>query len=150
MIKALVVHDGRILLIRRVGDKNDEYYALPGGGQMHHETMGETIVRECLEETGYHVRPLKFMALYEEIIQDSDLRKRYPDYTHQVYHVFICQLQSEAACAPIQEDQGQVGCEWIGIEDPRLLDLRPTAIRDTIGAMTRDGIPLFLGSTRSS
>lgn len=149
VIKALIVHDGQILLNRRVSSENGAYYALPGGGQIQYETMEEALVRECLEETGYLVRPLRFMALYEEIAQDPDLRKRYPDYTHQVYHVFLCQLESEAARAPTEEDQDQVGCEWVGIEDLQLLDLRPAAIRDSIAVSLRDGIPLFLGSERS-
>jgi 8-oxo-dGTP diphosphatase len=147
-IKALVVHHDRILLVRCVDNDGGEYYTLPGGGQAQYETMEETLVRECLEEMGYHVVPLKYVALYEEIIEDSDLRSLYPDYTHLVYHVFLCRLQNEGAGEVARRDKDQVGVEWTDIEDPRLANLRPTAIRDVLAGLIEGSKPVFLGSRR--
>lgn len=149
--KVVIIHDDRILLNRCASAGNEKYYVLPGGGQIQYETMEEAIVRECLEETGHSVMPLKFLALYiyEEITEDAELRKRYPDYTHKVYHVFLFKLASEAARTPTERDQNQVNCEWIDIKDIQHIDLRPMPIRINIASILRDGIPSFFGSDHS-
>ena len=55
--KAIVVHQGRVLLNRSEGAQqaHGPYYELPGGGQRQYETLHECLVREVLEETGYTV-----------------------------------------------------------------------------------------------
>ena len=70
--KAIVVHDGRLLLNRCRDEANGAYHALPGGGQNPGETLEEAVVRECREETGYQVCPVRFAALFEEIIDDKE------------------------------------------------------------------------------
>lgn len=70
--KAMIVHNGRLLFIKCAGDGNEQYYVLPGGGQMQYETMEQAVIRECLEETGYSVLPMRFVGLYEEITEDED------------------------------------------------------------------------------
>ena len=39
---------------------------------MQYETMEQAVIRECLEETGYSVLPMRFVGLYEEITEDED------------------------------------------------------------------------------
>lgn len=65
--KAIILNKNRVLLNKCVDDNNGEYYSLPGGGQNNYETLEEAIARECLEETGYNVKAIKFIALCEEI-----------------------------------------------------------------------------------
>ena len=45
-------HRDELLFIRRADSGN---YALPGGGMDVGESMTDTAIRECLEETGYHI-----------------------------------------------------------------------------------------------
>ena len=49
--KAIILHEGRILLNRCADSRNGIYYALPGGGQNQFEPLEDAVVRECLEET---------------------------------------------------------------------------------------------------
>jgi ADP-ribose pyrophosphatase YjhB (NUDIX family) len=49
--KAVVVVNGRLLLLKR-RDAEGDWHSLPGGGQMHGETVAEAIQRECLMQTG--------------------------------------------------------------------------------------------------
>ena len=62
--KAIIVQNGKILLNKCVDEKNGDYYTLPGGGQNTFESLSETLVRECLEETGYSVSPIKLILNY--------------------------------------------------------------------------------------
>ena len=54
---------GRILLHRR---RDNELWALPGGGMETGESIAETVVREVREETGYDVRPLYIIGVYSD------------------------------------------------------------------------------------
>lgn len=65
--KAVIINNDKILLNKCYDEYYGDYYSLPGGGQHTYETLQEAIVRECLEETGYKVKVVRFSALFEEI-----------------------------------------------------------------------------------
>jgi 8-oxo-dGTP pyrophosphatase MutT (NUDIX family) len=53
----LAIHDGRVLLVAsRYPNHPEPLWNLPGGRQMPGELLGETVVREFVEETGLDVR----------------------------------------------------------------------------------------------
>ena len=51
-VGAVVVHDGRLLLIRRGRGPGVGLWSVPGGRVEGGETMAEAVVRELAEETG--------------------------------------------------------------------------------------------------
>lgn len=52
--RALIIKDGKILLIHRI-KQGKEYYTLPGGHIEPGETQEETLIREIREETGLSI-----------------------------------------------------------------------------------------------
>ncbi len=112
--KAIVVDRGRVLLNLCQDQWNGEYYTLPGGGQETYETIAQALVRECREETGYTVRPIRFAALYEEICDDPLMREQYPTYAHKMLHIFLCELASSERQEPTEVDDFQLSCQWVG------------------------------------
>ena len=94
--KAIILHEGRILLNRCADSRNGTYYALPGGGQNQFEPLEDAVVRECLEETGYRVHPVRLIAVCEEIWNDAERRQKYPEYAHRMLHIFLCTLDGIA------------------------------------------------------
>ena len=79
--KGLIVRDNKLLLIRcERGDK--VYFTLPGGGQDPQESLEQTVIRECLEETGFTVQVGSLAFVLEEIITDPESIAKYPDYCH--------------------------------------------------------------------
>ena len=90
--KAIIVRDGRVLLNRCMGERIGEYYSLPGGGQHRFEPLEDAVRRECLEESGLHVRVLRLAAVCEEIWDDPVVRAKHPDYCHRMMQIFLCEV----------------------------------------------------------
>ncbi len=144
--KAIILHEGKVLLNKCSDRINGEYYALPGGGQNPYETLYEALVRECLEETGYTVSPIRFAALYEEICDDGFIREKYPDYAHKMYHIVLCALASEDRGEPTEPDASQTACEWVLLQNLENIRLLPGAVGSHIRTLAEGAGPLFLGS----
>lgn len=54
-VKAIVVSDGRLLVLR-CRDAAGDWYMLPGGGVSFAETVHQALERECLEEAGARIQ----------------------------------------------------------------------------------------------
>lgn len=60
-VKAIVIHEGKILIMKRVRPSSDGlgWWELPGGGLEYGETPHEALIRELKEETGLDIKILK-------------------------------------------------------------------------------------------
>lgn len=144
--KAIILHEGKVLLNPCYDKNNGTYYSLPGGGQNSYETLQEAVVRECREETGYTVILLKFAALCEEICDNRDFRRERPEYAHKMYHIFLCGISGEAPGLPTERDDFQTGTEWVPLDRLPEIRLLPKLVGDNIESILRSESPLFLGS----
>ena len=87
MARAIVVHDGRILLMKR-NKYGQQFYCLPGGGVESGEQPDEVAVRELREETSVTAETVR--QVYQEDITEFGLS----DY-------FLCRyISGEPAVAP--------------------------------------------------
>ena len=145
-VKAIVIHEGKALLNRCRDQNNGDYYSLPGGGQEQFETMAEAIHRECLEETGYSVEPVRFCALMEEICLDSFIRERYLQYAHKMLHLFVCRLNTTERAEPTETDESQIAIEWVPVEHVPFVNLLPKEVRAAFPRLIAEDAPQFLGS----
>lgn len=148
--KAIILHDGKVLLNKCVGYHGEVYFDLPGGGQNQYETMEEALVRECLEETGFTICPLRFAALTEVIYDDLRLRKQYVDYSHRLYHIFIAKLTDRTPVSPSETDFQQQESQWIKIVDASSLDVRPYAMKGNFEKIINAQAPVYFGSMHVS
>ena len=144
--KALIVNDGKVLLNKCRNEKYGDYYSLPGGGQHQYEALHDALIRECLEETGYTVVPVRFAALCEDISMSEEVRENHPDYAHRMYHIFICELAEVARKEPTETDDMQVSSEWIPIVSLKQARTLPKVLGENIDKVLDGTAPLFLGS----
>jgi 8-oxo-dGTP diphosphatase len=75
-VGAVVVRDGRVLLIRRAKPPRRGEWSLPGGLQKLGETVFEAACREVMEEAGVVIRPLAVIDVVD-LIERDDQRVRY-------------------------------------------------------------------------
>jgi 8-oxo-dGTP diphosphatase len=66
-VGAVVVHEDRVLLVRRGSEPLKGLWTLPGGVLEVGETLFEGVVREVREETGLVVEPLELVELLDRI-----------------------------------------------------------------------------------
>ncbi|MFL7811191.1 MAG: NUDIX hydrolase N-terminal domain-containing protein, partial [Anaerolineae bacterium] len=61
-VRAAVVHQARILLVH---ERADGLWTMPGGWADVGDTPSQTVVREAREESGYEVRPVKLIGVFD-------------------------------------------------------------------------------------
>jgi 8-oxo-dGTP diphosphatase len=67
---AVLIENGKILLIRRAAEPFKGMWAVPGGRIEENETAEECLVREMEEETGLKVEPIIMTGLYSDPMRD--------------------------------------------------------------------------------
>jgi 8-oxo-dGTP diphosphatase len=85
-VGAVIVQDGRVLLIRRAQPPLLGEWSLPGGLLECGETLREAVVREAREETGLLVETVDMLGVYERVIRGDEGRVRY----HYVLIDYLC------------------------------------------------------------
>lgn len=85
--RGIVFKGDGILLVH---ERRDGLWTLPGGWVDVGESPSEAVTREVLEESGYHTRAVKLLALY-----DQDRQGHKPQPWHTWKAIFLCELLDE-------------------------------------------------------
>ncbi|WP_369269572.1 NUDIX domain-containing protein [Streptomyces sp. R11] len=65
-VGAAVVSDGKVMVVRKKGQRTDEYF-MAGGKMEGEETQRQTLVRELQEELGVEVADYQYIGSYEDL-----------------------------------------------------------------------------------
>ncbi len=108
-VGAVIVRDGRALIIRRGTEPLKGEWSIPGGLLELGETLRQGAAREALEETGLTVEAGEVLEVVDRIVPDAEGRTRY----HFVLIDFLCRvLSGEAHAGGDAED-----LQWVTAED---------------------------------
>jgi 8-oxo-dGTP diphosphatase len=85
-VGAVIVQDGKVLLVRRKYEPLAGQWSLPGGAVEVGETLEACLVREMLEETGLEVKVGPVIEVIDRITRDDEGRVMY----HFVLVDYLC------------------------------------------------------------
>ena len=144
--RAIIIHENNLLAIK-MRDRSGEFYLLPGGGQNHGETLKECLIRECYEEIGVQVRVDQLLYMREYIGKNHQFRSSHGTF-HQVESVFRCHLlQPDAPFSSTEQDNKQIGIEWLSLENLQQYPLLPSTIKAYFSPTDFSPPDIYLGDT---
>ena len=122
-VGAVVVHEGRVLLVRRGHEPLKGRWSLPGGLLELGESLTAGAAREVLEETGLVVEPVELVELLDRIHRQQE-RVRY----HYVIADYLCRVTGGTLKAGSDADAVRwvERAEW---NSHSALNLDPIAVR---------------------
>lgn len=115
---AVVIRDGRMLLIRRRRGAYVDHWAVPGGRQRRGETMREAAAREVAEETGLEVE-VGDLVWAGDILDDAD---------PPAYHYTVVDFEATVIGGELRAGDDAAEARWVPLADVRLLPLTPTMV----------------------
>jgi len=130
-VGGVLVHEGRVLLIRRGKEPLYGRWVVPGGTVELGEPLDEALVRELREETGLEVEPLELITVFDRIQRDGG-RVLY----HHVIVDYLCRwISGEARAA---SDALEVA--WAAPDELDRFDLPTKALEVVQDAFRRRGL----------
>ncbi|MEZ5407376.1 MAG: NUDIX hydrolase [Acidimicrobiales bacterium] len=111
-VGAVVVHDGRLLLIRRGRGPAAGQWSVPGGRVEWGETLAQAVEREVAEETGLAVRCGSFVGWVERMGQG--------------HHYVIMDFRAEVVGGPgmdLRAGDDAAEAAWVPLEEVPSVDL---------------------------
>jgi mutator protein MutT len=85
-VGAVIVDEGKVVLIRRTHEPLQGQWSLPGGMVEIGETLEAALMREMAEETGLTVKVGPVIEVFDRITRDERSRVRY----HYVLIDYLC------------------------------------------------------------
>lgn len=98
-VGAIIVAEGKVLLVRRGTEPLKGRWSLPGGLVELGEALTEGIIREVREETGLVVEPVELVELLDRIHREGE-RVKY----HYVLADYLCRVTGGALQAASDAD----------------------------------------------
>jgi ADP-ribose pyrophosphatase YjhB (NUDIX family) len=107
-VGGVVVHRGRVLLVRRRCEPLKGEWSVPGGLLELGEELTAGVRRELKEETGLEVEPLEVLAVFDRIFREG-LRVRY----HYVIVDYACRWKR----GRLRPASDVLAARWVRRED---------------------------------
>ena len=108
-VGAVVVHEGRVLLVRRGAAPSRGLWAVPGGALELGETLQRGAEREILEETGVAIRAREPVYAFDFFERDGDGRIR--------FHFVIVDVAADYIGGDVKGADDALEARWLAPED---------------------------------
>lgn len=135
-VGAIVVHEGRALVVRRATEPLKGEWSIPGGVLELGEKLREGVAREVLEETGLEVEAGEVLEVFDSIIADPDGKTQY----HYVLIDFLCRVKEGELKAGSDVSEAR----WVCVED-----LGELGVREWTVDVIRKGLESYADNSKS-
>jgi 8-oxo-dGTP diphosphatase len=133
-VGAVVIHEGRVLLIQRGKEPLRGRWVVPGGTVELGESLRDAIVREVEEETGVLVEPLDVLTVFDRI------ERRLGTVS---YHYVIVDYRCRYLSGALRAGSDALDAAWVAEADLGPYDLPELALELVLRAF-REAPPLDL------
>jgi 8-oxo-dGTP diphosphatase len=142
-VGAIIVDEGRVVLIKRGRAPLLGEWSIPGGALELGETLRQGAEREAMEETGLSVRATELLGVFDRVVADDAKKVLY----HYVLIDFLCEVVSGELAPGADADDAR----WFTPEETGPLKLhKETAGVIQLGFEKMTGQPFrSLGSSSS-
>jgi mutator protein MutT len=143
-VGAVVVHEGRVLLIRRGKEPLRGRWLVPGGTVEWGETLQEAVVREVEEETGLVVRPRELLVVLDRIHRTPGTPVGEVEY-HYVIVDYLCDWVGGTLRAGSDAEEAAM----VPVADLPAYDVPEAALAVVADGLRRCGIAITISSNTS-
>lgn len=119
-VGAVVIRNGKVLLVKRGRPPSEGLWAIPGGRLQFGETLQQGAERELLEETGIVIRATNPIYIFDVLDKDETGGVR--------YHYVIVDLAAEYVTGEVHASDDAVDARWLSADDLTLLSVSEKTI----------------------
>ncbi|MCP4766908.1 MAG: NUDIX domain-containing protein [Gammaproteobacteria bacterium] len=143
-VRAVIVRNDQVLMLKKTGGNRGERYALPGGAQDLGETLAQALERECQEEIGSTVEIATLMSVADHFkTRETDP----PSTRHMVEFLFRCTVPDDyIARSGIKPDKSQIDVVWIDLTKLAVMPLYPESLSHWLPEGILRDTPVYLGT----
>ncbi len=113
-VYGIVIHDNKILLVKKSRGAYTGKYDLPGGSIEHGEKPVETLKRELLEEVGVNIKSFKLYDANSVIV--NWFHHEEMENMHHIGIIYIVDIENDTI-KETSDGQDSLGAKWISIEE---------------------------------
>lgn len=134
-VAAVMVQDGKLLLIKRGVEPSRGKWSVPGGRVEFGETLIEAVKREVREETGLEIEVGPLAGVYDLVVQGSrfqaqgstDQEQTGPEVTHHssliTHHYVIVDYYATVVGGVLTPGDDAADARWVPLEELANYDL---------------------------
>jgi ADP-ribose pyrophosphatase len=130
-VGALIVQNGRVVLIKRGHPPLLGEWSIPGGMLELGETVRQGAEREAFEETSLRVRATDLLGVFDRVIPDNEKQTLY----HYVLIDFLCEIVS----GELKASGDAADARWFTLEEVNSLPLPMDTVEVIRLALSRSG-----------
>ncbi|HEX9975951.1 MAG TPA: NUDIX hydrolase [Dehalococcoidales bacterium] len=127
-VSAVVLKEGRMLLVKRSKEPSKGKWSIPGGRLELGEAINEAAKREVLEECSIEIEIERVLEVTDNIMRDEEGRTR--------YHFVLIDLLARYTGGEARAQSDAEECRWVTTEELAGLDMNPQLCAVLMRAMS--------------
>src|SRR4051812_5436488 len=128
-VGAVIVHDGRVVIVQRGTEPLKGQWSVPGGALEVGETLRQCAVREAFEETGLQVEAGPVLGVFDAIYREPS--------GGILYHYVLIDVECRFIAGRLKAGADAVQARWVTMENLADYELTETARRVVCKALDR-------------
>lgn len=112
-VYGICLHEGKILLINKIGGPYTNRYDLPGGTVESNESLIHALQRELREETGISINIIRNLGVRDYVIPYPLERLGTTHIHHIAIYYEVEYLSGELTYCTDMHDNDSIGAEWV-------------------------------------